>query len=71
MSPPMLSCTHHVSWVVQESGGRHRCLYCRALVTRKDVYPKWDDLGPDFQAKWTAHEAATGGPAGTKPGGQG
>ncbi len=52
----MLNCTHHVSWVVPVEGGRHRCLYCRALVAKKDIYPKWDDLGADYQAKWTAHE---------------
>ena len=53
---PMLACTHHVSWIVPFEGGKHRCVYCHEIVTKKDVYPKFDDLGRDFQAKWDRHE---------------
>jgi hypothetical protein len=53
---PMLACTHHVTWIAPVEGGKHQCLYCRETVTKKDIFPKWDDLGPDFQRKWDAHE---------------
>lgn len=53
---PMLACVHFVSWVVPVEGGKHRCQYCRAIVVKKDLYPKFDDLGPDYQQKWDAHE---------------
>jgi hypothetical protein len=52
----MLSCTHHVSWVVPVDGGKHQCLYCREIVTKKDVYPKFEELGADYQARWDRHE---------------
>src|SRR5688572_12853944 len=42
---PMLACTHHVSWIAPAEGGKHQCLYCREMVTKKDIFPKWDDLG--------------------------
>ena len=37
-------------------GGKHLCSYCKELVIKKDIYPKWDDLGAAFQAKWDRHE---------------
>jgi hypothetical protein len=52
----MLACTHHVSWVVPVDGGKHQCLYCREIVTKKDVYPKFEELGADYQARWDRHE---------------
>ena len=53
---PMLACIHSVSWVVPLPGGQHQCLYCRATVAKKDLYPKWDELGLAYQQKWEAHE---------------
>jgi hypothetical protein len=53
---PMLACVHHVSWVVPTEGGKHTCVYCKEIVTKKDVYPKWEDLGAEYQRKWDAHE---------------
>lgn len=53
---PMLACIHNVSWVVPVAGGKHQCLYCRATVAKKDLYPKWDDLGAEYQKAWDAHE---------------
>jgi len=52
----MLGCIHNVSWVVPAEGGKHQCLYCRELVTKKQIYPKFEDLGPEYQKKWDAHE---------------
>jgi len=63
---PMLACLHNASWVIQAPGGKHQCLYCKAFVAKKDVYPKWDDLGAEYQARWNAHEsppAAAAAPA--------
>lgn len=54
---PFLACVHHVQWLTRAAGSRFQCSYCRAFLQRKDLYPKWDDLGPDFQAWWTAHES--------------
>lgn len=62
----MLGCIHNVSWVVPVDGGKHQCLYCREIVTKKQIYPKFEDLGPDYQKKWDAHEPAAA-PAEPKP----
>jgi hypothetical protein len=67
-----LACIHHVSWLAAIPGGKHQCLYCREIVTKKDIYPKFEDLGAEFQQKWDRHEkgetqappaSATGGAA--------
>ena len=62
---PMLACLHNVSWVVPAPGGKHQCLYCKAIVAKKDIYPKWDDLGteyPDFNVYRSAcHSVALAG----------
>lgn len=59
---PMLACVHNVSWVISIPGGQHQCQYCRSIVAKKDIYPKWDDLGPEFQQKWDAHEKGGAAP---------
>lgn len=68
---PFLACVHHVQWLTRAADGKFQCSYCRAFLQRKDVYPKWDDLGPDFQAWWLQHEktapplaTAAGNPSG-------
>jgi hypothetical protein len=53
---PMLACVHHVTWVAPAPTGKHQCQYCKEFVTKKDIYPKWEDLGAEFQAKWDRHE---------------
>ena len=53
---PMLTCMHHVSWVKPIEGGKHQCQYCREEVAKKEIYPKWEELGATFQAKWDRHE---------------
>ncbi len=53
----MLTCPHHVMWVRRIDGGKHLCTYCKSVVAKKDIYPKFDDLGEEFQATWNAHEA--------------
>lgn len=63
----MLACTHFVSWVKPVEGGKHQCLYCRERVTKKDIYPKFEDLGPDFQRRWDAHEKGEAADASVKP----
>jgi hypothetical protein len=52
----MLACVHHISWVKPIEGGKHQCQYCKEVVTKKDVYPKFEDLGAAFAAKWDRHE---------------
>lgn len=52
----MLACTHHVSWLKPADGGKWTCGYCKSVVTKKDIYPKFDELGPTFQARWEGHE---------------
>lgn len=60
---PMLACHHYVSWIVPVEGGKHQCLYCREIVTKKNVYPKFEDLGADYQREWDAHEKGETKPA--------
>ena len=38
-----------------------------AAITKKDIFPKWDDLGPDFQKRWDAHEKGETAAAAPKP----
>jgi hypothetical protein len=53
---PHLTCIHHVQWVVPIEGGKHFCQYCKTEVAKKDIYPKFDDLGDDFKQAWDRHE---------------
>ena len=53
---PLLTCIHHVQWVVAAEGGKHFCQYCKTDVAKKDIYPKFDDLSEEFKAAWDAHE---------------
>jgi hypothetical protein len=64
---PMLACTHYVSWVVPAEGGKHQCLYCREMVAKKEIFPKFEDLGADYQKKWDAHEKGETAAAAPKP----
>jgi hypothetical protein len=43
-------------WVVPVPGGLHRCIQCQLVVGKKDVFPKFEDLTPEFQQRWTDHE---------------
>jgi hypothetical protein len=33
-------------------------MQCFEPVTKKDITPKFEELGPDLQRRWEAHEAA-------------
>jgi hypothetical protein len=52
----MLACIHHVTWLRRIEGGKHQCGYCGDIVTKKEIYPKFEDLGTDFQLNWDRHE---------------
>lgn len=54
----MPNCLHHVQWVRKIPGGMHQCIQCFQVVTKKDVYPKFEDLGDEYRRRWEAHEAA-------------
>lgn len=62
-----LACIHHVSWLSPVPGGKHECLYCREIVTKKDIYPKFENLGVEFQQKWDLHEKGESAPAPSEP----
>ena len=65
----MLSCIHHVTWLKPIDGGKHQCSYCREVVTKKEIYPKFEDLGVEFQQRWDRHEKGEDAkPAGPAPG---
>jgi hypothetical protein len=49
-------CPHHVMWIQFRPGGKFWCLQCHSYVSRKDVYPKIEDLGPEFVRQWEEHE---------------
>lgn len=53
----MLNCPHHVQWVRRVPGGLHQCIQCFQVVTKKDIYPKYEDLTDEFRSRWDAHEA--------------
>jgi hypothetical protein len=53
----VLNCQHHISWVRPVAGGLHQCILCQQVVTRKDVYPKLEDLSEEIRRRWEAHEA--------------
>jgi hypothetical protein len=52
----VLTCVHHVQWVRRVPGGLHQCIQCTQIVTKKDVYPKFEELPDDFQRRWEEHE---------------
>jgi hypothetical protein len=58
----MMNCVHHVMWVVPVPGGLHQCIQCQLVVGKKDVSPKFEDLTPEFQRRWTEHERSAGAP---------
>jgi hypothetical protein len=51
-----MNCQHHVAWILPVRKGLHQCFQCWEVVTRKDVTPKFEDLSPEFQGRWEAHE---------------
>lgn len=53
-----MNCPHHIQWVVPVERGLHQCLQCYEVVTKKDVIPKFEDLGAEAQARWDSHEAS-------------
>jgi hypothetical protein len=55
---PLMNCPHHIQWVVPVAYGQHQCVQCYELVGKKDITPKFEDLGPELQGRWDAHEAA-------------
>ena len=59
-----MNCPHHIQWVVPAPHGLHQCLQCFEAVTKKDITPKFEDLGPDLQRRWEAHEAKAASAAG-------
>jgi len=38
-------------------------MQCFEPVTKKDITPKFEDLGSDLQKRWDAHEAGAARPA--------
>ncbi len=63
----MLNCPHHISWVRPVEGGLHQCILCTQVVTKKDVYPKLEDLTEELRRRWDAHEATRPAPAPPSP----
>jgi hypothetical protein len=55
---PMLACNHHVSWVKPVADGKHQCTYCKAVVAKKEIWPKFEELGTEFQTRWDTHETS-------------
>jgi hypothetical protein len=53
----VLTCVHHIQWVRPVDGGLHQCILCQQVVSRKDVYPKLEDLPAELRARWDEHEA--------------
>jgi hypothetical protein len=43
-------------WIQFRPGGKFWCLQCVSYVSRKDVSPKIEDLGPEFVKRWEEHE---------------
>jgi hypothetical protein len=39
------------------AGGLHQCIQCFQVVSKKDIYPKYEDLTDEFRRRWDAHEA--------------
>ena len=63
----MANCPHHVQWVRRVPGGLHQCILCFQVVTKKDVYPKPEDLTEEFRRRWDEHEATRDAPAAGPP----
>ena len=63
-----MNCPHHIQWVAPVGQGLHQCMLCYEVVSKKDVIPKFEDLGPEFQKRWDEHEqAGTKSPAAPAP----
>jgi hypothetical protein len=62
-----MNCPHHIQWVIEAPGGLHQCLQCFEAVAKKDVTPKFEDLGLEFQKRWDDHEARAPKPAAAAP----
>ncbi len=66
-----MNCPHHIQWVIPVAHGLHQCTQCGEIVGKKDVIPKFDELGAEAQSRWDAHEAAgrptTAAPAAPPP----
>jgi hypothetical protein len=62
-----MNCPHHIQWVVPAAFGQHQCTLCFDVVTKKDITPKFEDLGAEFQKRWDAHEATQPKPAAPAP----
>ncbi len=43
-------CVHHIQWVREVPGGLHQCIQCLQVVSRKDVYPKLEDLTEELRS---------------------
>jgi hypothetical protein len=52
---------------VEVPGGLHQCIQCSQVVSAKDVYPKLEDLPPEFRRRWEAYEATRSPPAAPAP----
>ena len=63
----MLNCPHHVQWVRRVPGGLHQCIQCFQVVTKKDVYPRPEDLSDEFRRRWDEHEATRPAPGAPPP----
>lgn len=63
----MLNCQHHISWIRRVENGLHQCNLCQQVVTKKDVYPKLEDLPPEVLRRWDEHEATRPAPVETDP----
>jgi hypothetical protein len=61
--PPVLNCQHHIQWIRRAPDGLHQCILCHQAVSRKDVYPKFEDLSAEAQRRWEEHEATRPPPA--------
>ena len=62
-----MNCPHHIQWVVPAALGLHQCTQCFEVVQKKDITPKFEDLGPEIQKRWDAHEAAAAKAGAAKP----
>ncbi len=62
-----MNCPHHVAWLLPVRDGLHQCFQCWEVVTRKDITPKFEDLPPEFQRRWDAHESQGRPPAAPAP----
>ncbi len=62
-----MNCPHHIQWVVPVAHGLHQCIQCYEVVSKKDITPKFEDLGPETQKRWDAHEQAGAKPTAAAP----